>query len=71
MKIDKRTIESLLQLPDDKLIMMIRAISGGEFPKNEPDAKSVAGLRTVLSKVTDADVERALQLISLYKSSKK
>lgn len=71
MKLDKRTIDSLLQLPDDKLVMMIRTISGGEFPKKDPDRKTVAGLRTMLSQITDSDIERALQLISLYKMGKK
>lgn len=70
MKIDKKTIESLLCLPDEKLIMMIRAISGGEFPKNS-DPGTVAGLRSVLSRVTDEDIERAMQFISYYKKAKK
>ncbi|MBR6808562.1 MAG: hypothetical protein IKM46_09350 [Clostridia bacterium] len=71
MKIDKKTLDSLLSLPDDKLIMMLRVISGGEFPKKAPDDATISGLRQMLGAVTDADLLRASELIGIYKKGKK
>ena len=71
MKIDKKALESLLSLPDDKLIMMLRIISKGEFPKKDPDPATVAGLRAMLCEVTESDLDRAMQLINTYKKGKK
>ncbi len=64
---DKKALDGLLELPDDKLCQIIRALSGGEVPKKTPDAKTMAGIRGVLAEVTDADIVRALELISIYK----
>ncbi len=68
---DKKALDGLLELSDDKLCSIIRALSGGEFPKRTPDGKTMAGIRGVLSEVTDADIVRALELISVYKRSRR
>ena len=71
MKLDKKTLDSLLNLPDDKLIMMLRVLSKGEFPKKDVDDSTLAGIRAMLSQLTDNDLERITYLISVYKKAKK
>lgn len=70
MNIDKRTLEGLLKLPDDKLMQMIRLVSGTSNAKNA-SPESISGLRKALSEVTDADIARAVELINVYKLGKK
>ena len=70
MNIDKRTLEGLLKLPDDKLMQMIRFVTGGAGGKNT-SPESIAGLRKALAEMTDADISRAMELISAYKLGKK
>lgn len=71
MNIDKKTLDSLLNLPDDKLIQMIRLISGNNGTGKAMTRESIAGLRKMLSHVTDADISRATELIAMYKQGKK
>ena len=71
MKFDKKALDSLLSLPDEQLVSMIRVISKGEFPTRKTDARTIAGLRHMLSRVTDGDINRASELIELYKLGKK
>ena len=71
LKFDKKALDSLLSLPDEQLVSMIRVISKGEFPSKRPDAGTVAGLRHMLSRVTDGDITRACELIEQYKLGKK
>lgn len=71
MKFDKKTLDSLLTLPDEQLISMMRVISKGEFPIRKTDTRTIAGLRHMLSRVTDGDIKRASELLELYKLGKK
>lgn len=71
MMIDKKMLESLLQLPDEKLIQMLSLVSGGEFPSKNVSPQTVAGLRNMLVNVTDEDISRAVELLSQYKKGKK
>ena len=71
MKFDKKALDSLLSLPDEQLVSMMRVISKGEFPSKKTDARTIAGLRHMLSQVTDGDISRASELIELYKTGKK
>ncbi|MBQ8524921.1 MAG: hypothetical protein IJ457_09905 [Clostridia bacterium] len=71
MKIDKKTLDMLLGLPDDKLMQMMSLITGSQHGGTAPSAESIAGLRKVLSQVTDADIARAMELATLYKQGKK
>lgn len=70
MKLDKKTIDGLMKLSDDKLLSVLKLMLAGKGNR-EPDARTVAGIRNVMSRVTEADVERAVELIELYKKGKK
>lgn len=70
MNIDKRTLDGLLKLPDDKLMQMLCLVTGTSNGKIA-SPESIAGLRKALSQVTDADIARAVELISAYKLGKK
>ena len=70
MNIDKRTLDGLLKLPDDKLMQMLCLVTGTSNGKSA-SPESIAGLRKALSQVTDADIARAVELISAYKLGKK
>ncbi len=71
MKFGKKALDSLLTLPDEQFISMMRVISKGEFPTRKTDAGTIAGLRHMLSLVTDEDISRACELIEQYKLGKK
>ena len=71
MKLDRKALDSLLSLPDEQLVSMLRVISKGEFPSRKTDAKTISGLRHMLSVVTDEDITRAVELIEQYKVGKK
>ncbi len=74
MKIDKKTIDALMNLSDDKLAQMVRVIaatSGNPLGEGKPDAAAIKGLRSLFKEVTDGDIERATKLIDVYKAGKK
>jgi len=71
MNIDKRSLDALLTLPDDKLLQMIRVVTGNKDLGRTMSPESITGLRRALSRVTDGDIARALELIDLYKQGKK
>ena len=74
MMLDKRSIDMLLKLDDARLALVIKKIAAdaGLDPStfNIGD-KELAGLRAALSVATDADLARAGELISRFKSGKK
>lgn len=70
MKIDKGTIDKILTLSDDNLWNVIQLIikkAGVNSLKNMERPKDMTKIRDTLSKLTDADIERA---ISLFKKGK-
>ena len=71
MMIDKKTLEALLSLPDDKLMQMLKMAVGGDIPVKDVSPSTVTGLRNMLGKLTDEDISRAMELIALYKNGKK
>lgn len=74
MKLDKKTLDLLSSLPDDKLWQMMRLVSasaGAALPEKMPDAKKMAGLRAALSDVSEGDLDRAAELIGIYKGEKR
>lgn len=74
MKLDKRSIEMLASLPDDKLWQMLSVIasaSGIKLPKNRPDELTMAGLRCAVTELSDSDIERAVKLFDTYKEGRK
>lgn len=66
MKIDKKTIDKILKLNDDGLwsvIQMIIAKSGVNGLKKIERPKDMTKIRDTLSKLTDEDIERAIQIL--------
>lgn len=69
MVIDKKLIDSLLELPDEKLLGMLSIAAGGlgiKLPNRAPDPAVIAGIRALLSGVNETDIARAEELIGLY-----
>ena len=74
MKIDKKTLDLLSALPDDKLWAMLRLAGAGaglSLPERTPDAASMKNLRAALADVDDSDIRRAAELAAIYKGEKK
>lgn len=71
MKIDKKMLESIAALPDEKLLVVLKTLLSGMSPSKDADARTLAGIRYVIGELTDADIERACELIALYKKGKK
>lgn len=74
MKIDKKTMDMLAALPDDKLWQMLSLIasaSGIKLPKGEPDPKTIAGLRAAAGSLSDDDIARATEIFSKYKEGRR
>ncbi|MBQ9121751.1 MAG: hypothetical protein IJY12_05275 [Clostridia bacterium] len=66
MKIDKKTIDLLLSLDDDRLWQTIGAVASASGVKgiaSMPRPKDLSRLRAILSSMTEADLTRALELI--------
>ena len=71
MKIDKKTLNGFLNLSDEKLLSVLRLLTGGSVSFKEPDAATMRGIRHMLSQITDSDLDRASYLMDLYKRGKK
>ena len=74
MKIDKKTIDMLASMPDDKLWQMLSVIasaSGVRLPADRPDSKTMSGLRHAVTELSDTDISRATELFSKYKEGKR
>lgn len=68
--INKSTINKMLEMPDDKLVSMLRIVmsaSGMDLGNKKLDSGTVRKLRSVLEEVTDDDIARATYLIERYK----
>lgn len=73
MKLDKKMIDQMLALPDDKLWQMFQLISMGTGMKmgdKAPDSAGMRKLRAVMEDITDADIGRVMELLDLYKQTK-
>lgn len=67
MKIDERTINMILKLSDDKLWQTIQyaaSRSGSDILKNMERPKDMTKIRSALSSLTNADIERVTQILS-------
>lgn len=69
MNIDKRTLESLSSLSDDKLRRLL-AVAVGESTAAQIKTESLAGIKKVISQATDSDIARASELIEIYKKGR-
>ncbi|MBE6614874.1 MAG: hypothetical protein E7631_06185 [Ruminococcaceae bacterium] len=73
MKLEKKMIDQMLALPDDKLWQMFQLLSMGSGLKvgdKVPEPSGMRKLRAVLEAVTDSDIGRVMELIEIYKRTK-
>lgn len=73
MKLDKKTLDMLAALPDEKLWQMVRMVAlsmGISVPEKMPEQEKMAGFRAAMSNVGDGDISRAMELIDIYKGGK-
>ncbi len=73
MTLDKKTLDKLLSLDDDRLISIIRVIaaeSGVDLGNFNISPSDLAGIRAALSVATDSDIQRAGELLKNYKNAK-
>lgn len=72
MMLDKRSVEMILHLPDDQLVMIIKKLASdaGVDVKNLNITKEqISRIRGALSIATDDDLKRAAELLANFKSS--
>ena len=74
MMLNKALIDKMLEMPDDKLLMMLKIVMSGSGldtsgkGMNKIDEKNLRKLRCVLAEVTDRDIERVSRLTEVYKN---
>lgn len=69
--INKSNIEKMLEMPDDKLLMMLKLVMGSagiDIGSKKIDEKTVKKIRALLSEITDEDIDRITYLSGVYKS---
>lgn len=70
MKLDRKTVDGFLRLPDDKLWQLLRLLAGPNTSLEEPNAEMLRKLRAVLAALTEADLERIDVLRAVFKDAK-
>ena len=73
MMLDKKSIDMLLSLDDQRLAFIIKKLAADAGIS--PDAinigpKELTGIRSALSSATDGDISRAAEIIKSFKSGK-
>lgn len=74
MMFDKKALNMLMSLDDEHLCMLIKKLaadSGVDISNVNISQKELRGIRSALSMATDSDIERAGELIKIYKDGKK
>ena len=69
--INKSNIEKMLDMPDDKLLMMLKLVMGSagiDLGSKKIDEKTVRKIRALLREITDEDIDRITYLSGVYKS---
>ncbi|MGN1410162.1 MAG: hypothetical protein ACI4XJ_08295 [Eubacteriales bacterium] len=69
--INKSNIEKMLDMPDDKLLMMLKLVMGSagiDIGSKKIDEKTVKKIRALLREITDEDIDRITYLSGVYKS---
>ena len=74
--ITKSLIDKMLEMPDDKLLVMLKIVlansglGGEQRGKNagKIDEKTLRRLRRVLAEITDDDIDRITYLTDVYKN---
>ena len=73
MKIDKKTINTLCSMPDDKLWATVRLFassSGIALAPRPASPRDMAKLRRCLSQLTEADISRAGEIMRNFKNQR-
>lgn len=67
--LNKNAIEKMLEMPDDKFIMMLNLVLGSariDMGSKKIDGKTVKKIRALLKEVTDDDIARLTYLVGVY-----
>ena len=67
--LNKDAIEKMLEMPDDKFIMMLNLVLGSagiDMGSKKIDGKTVKKIRALLKEVTDDDIARLTYLVGVY-----
>ena len=67
--LNKNAIEKMLEMPDDKFIMMLNLVLGSagiDMGSKKIDGKTVKKIRALLKEVTDDDKARLTYLVGVY-----
>lgn len=67
--LNKNAIEKMLEMPDDKFIMMLNLVLGSagiDMGNKKIDGKTVKKIRALLKEVTDDDIARLTYLVGVY-----
>ena len=67
--LNKNAIEKILEMPDDKFIMMLNLVLGSagiDMGSKKIDGKTVKKIRALLKEVTDDDIARLTYLVGVY-----
>lgn len=68
--ITKSSIDKLLEMPDDRLWSMLKVLLSGvgiNMHDKKYDTKNMRKIRSLLSEITDSDIERISYLSDVYK----
>ena len=67
--LNKNAIEKMLEMPDDKFIMMLNLVLGSagiDMGSKKIDGKTVKKIRALIKEVTDDDIARLTYLVGVY-----
>ena len=67
--LNKNAIEKMLEMTDDKFIMMLNLVLGSagiDMGSKKIDGKTVKKIRALLKEVTDDDIARLTYLVGVY-----
>lgn len=67
--LNKNAIEKMLEMPDDRFIMMLNLVLGSagiDMGSKKIDGKTVKKIRALLKEVTDDDIARLTYLVGVY-----
>ena len=68
--INKEMLNKLAEMPDEKLMQMLRVLLSGtgiDLGSKRSDAVEIKKLRALLREITDSDIERVIYLSGVYK----
>lgn len=74
MKLDKKTLDMISSLPDEKLWQIINVIAvqtGMTVNSKMPDKEKMSQIRSAMSNLTDGDLSRAAEIFDLLKGGNK